>query len=150
MSALSRITGPYAAYATFSGRATRTEYWTFAAFAALAFFLLLFTVPVLGLIFLLGTFLPGLALAVRRLHDSGRSGWWMLLPGLAFPAWLLIFIASAASALAVRNDLLDDDTYFLVATLIMLAASLPVLAFLAAPPSAGDNAFGPQPEKGAP
>ncbi|MEM6276326.1 MAG: DUF805 domain-containing protein [Pseudomonadota bacterium] len=148
MRALDRITGPYAAYATFSGRATRTEYWSFAAFAALSFFALLFIVPMLGLIFLLATFVPGTALAVRRLHDSDRSGYWMLLPGLAFPAWLFVFIASAASALAVRDDPLDDDIYFLIATVVMLAASLPVLAFLAAPPSPGDNAFGPEPNGG--
>ncbi|MEM6727877.1 MAG: DUF805 domain-containing protein, partial [Pseudomonadota bacterium] len=84
---------------------------------------------------------------VRRLHDTGRSGWWMLLPGLTFPAWLFIFIVSAASALAVREDRFDDDRYFLAATVIMCVASLPVLIWLLAPSEPGANAHGPNPHE---
>lgn len=79
---------PWQAYATFSGRAQRMEYWTF-FFVNFAIFILLGilgTVPgfetaaaIVYLLFLIATFLPSLAVAVRRLHDIGRSGWWVLL-----------------------------------------------------------------------
>ena len=54
-------------YATFSGRASRSEFWWF----QLAFFLSCFTI-IGGLILLL----PNMAVTVRRLHDVGKSGWW--------------------------------------------------------------------------
>jgi uncharacterized membrane protein YhaH (DUF805 family) len=84
-------------YATFSGRASRGEFWWW----VLAYFL---TLTVIGLVdvwlvapglgfrlgdsnagqpisvlLVLGLFLPNLSLAVRRLHDLSKSGWWMLL-----------------------------------------------------------------------
>jgi uncharacterized membrane protein YhaH (DUF805 family) len=76
-------------YATFQGRAHRPEYWWFVLFgflvqlasSAIDAGLLGFEMgggPVSGLVGL-GLFLPSLAAAVRRLHDTDRSGWWMLL-----------------------------------------------------------------------
>jgi uncharacterized membrane protein YhaH (DUF805 family) len=72
-------------YATFSGRASRSEFWWFFLFS----FLVNIAGSVLdtatggaGLINLavaLGLFLPSLAMAVRRLHDTDRSGWWYLI-----------------------------------------------------------------------
>ena len=79
-------------YADFSGRARRQEYWTFTlvagaiglglyigALVVMSISELLGGVLFLGyFLFALGLFLPGLAVAVRRLHDTGRSGWWYL------------------------------------------------------------------------
>jgi uncharacterized membrane protein YhaH (DUF805 family) len=68
-----------AAYALFSGRASRSEYWWFYLFTVLATdAAVLLGGPVGGLASLF-FFLPSLALFVRRLHDVGRSGWWFLL-----------------------------------------------------------------------
>lgn len=71
-------------YTGFSGRARRSEYWYF-----LLFSFLVSTVAsmidaalhsvVLGLLVTLGLILPSLAVGVRRLHDIGRSGWWLLI-----------------------------------------------------------------------
>ena len=78
-------------YATFSGRARRKEYWLF-----ILFYLILILVAIaidvgigaydeasgLGVvsgIFSLAIFIPGLAVAIRRLHDTDRVGWWMLI-----------------------------------------------------------------------
>ena len=71
-------------YATFTGRARRAEYWWF----TLSYVLLLVvamiadavigTDPVLYFLAIAGTFLPSLAVAVRRLHDTDRSGWLIL------------------------------------------------------------------------
>ncbi|MEY3018190.1 MAG: hypothetical protein RL336_1325 [Pseudomonadota bacterium] len=76
-------------YATFSGRASRGEYWWFYLFTVLlgivAGILEVMmgigtdtTGPISGLLNL-ALLVPGLAAGVRRLHDGGRSGWWMLL-----------------------------------------------------------------------
>ena len=88
-------------YAVFSGRASRREYWMFILFNTLVHtvlgivdFLLgvgwLFNVPILPFVYGLAVLLPGLAVVVRRLHDTGRSGLWLLwcLPGLGI-MWIL-------------------------------------------------------------
>jgi uncharacterized membrane protein YhaH (DUF805 family) len=71
-------------YATFSGRAPRSEFWYWTLFAAIAtaaanmidsvLFIGLVS-PLVSLLLLL----PGVAVSVRRLHDLDRSGWWLLL-----------------------------------------------------------------------
>ena len=74
-----------AKYATFDGRARRSEFWYFFLFfivvswVALGAGMALFdkeTGPVLYYIVYFGLTLPGLAALVRRLHDTNRSGWW--------------------------------------------------------------------------
>ena len=72
-------------YATFSGRARRAEYWYFFLFNMLfAFavgFIAAFTnIANLDLVYSLALLIPGIAVAVRRMHDVGKSGWFMLIP----------------------------------------------------------------------
>lgn len=67
----------------FSGRANRSEYWWFiAANVAIALGLQIIDfvigIPVLSIVFMLAMLLPAVAVSIRRLHDTGRSGWWML------------------------------------------------------------------------
>lgn len=71
-------------YAVFEGRSRRSEYWMFALFNAIIAFALgmtdlFFGTGVLNLIYGLAVMIPGLAVFVRRLHDTNRSGWWMLI-----------------------------------------------------------------------
>ena len=79
-------------YAVFQGRARRKEYWYFTLFNTIIYFLLnildmavLFELTMeLGFALFTMTYgvaviLPTLAVAVRRLHDTGRSGWWLLI-----------------------------------------------------------------------
>lgn len=72
-------------YATFSGRSRRKEYWMFTLFYvifAIGVAILdgiLGSPGILGAILALGLFIPSLSVAVRRLHDTGRSGWWFLI-----------------------------------------------------------------------
>jgi len=95
-------------YADFKGRSTRKEYWMF---------VLMYVVLVLGVtvlmtistfsdslevigtivsllfaILLLGTFIPALAILVRRLHDIGWSGWWCLLNFIPYIGGLILII----------------------------------------------------------
>ena len=78
-------------YAVFEGRARRKEYWMFVLFNVLAQVAIGFVCGLVGLVEEAGAIgslyglvllLPGIAVTVRRLHDTGRSGWW----------WLIIFI----------------------------------------------------------
>jgi uncharacterized membrane protein YhaH (DUF805 family) len=72
-------------YAEFSGRSRRKEYWMYVLFSTLIGIGLAilshfsFAAGVIYVLFLLGTFIPGFAVFVRRLHDTGRSGWMMLI-----------------------------------------------------------------------
>ena len=72
-------------YAVFSGRARRKEYWMFLLLNLLVAIGLgivdgvIGTAPLLGSLYALGVFIPSLAVAVRRLHDTNRSGWWLLI-----------------------------------------------------------------------
>lgn len=71
-------------YAVFGGRAARKEYWMFVLFNVIVSLVFFFLDTVLELGFLnpiysLAVLLPALAVAVRRMHDIGRSGWWVLI-----------------------------------------------------------------------
>jgi len=78
-------------YAVFSGRSRRKEYWFFVLFNILASIVLAMVdsatgsfnpetgMGTLGTVYALAVLLPSIAVSVRRLHDTGRSGWWLLL-----------------------------------------------------------------------
>lgn len=89
-------------YAVFSGRARRKEYWMFVLFnvligMAIGFVMGLFgaveNVRIVSNLFCLAALLPGLAAGVRRLHDIGKCGWWMLLALIPIvgPIVLIVF-----------------------------------------------------------
>jgi uncharacterized membrane protein YhaH (DUF805 family) len=72
-------------YADFNGRARRKEYWMFALFNFLISFVIGFIggimeFTLLGTIYSLAVFIPSIAVAVRRMHDVGKSGWFILIP----------------------------------------------------------------------
>lgn len=73
-------------YAVFSGRARRKEYWMFVLFNLIIAFVLGFVEGIvggkgfLGNLYTLAMIIPGIAVGVRRMHDTDRSGWWLLLP----------------------------------------------------------------------
>jgi uncharacterized membrane protein YhaH (DUF805 family) len=71
-------------YADFTGRARRMEYWMFVLVNTIIWVAILILDSVLrtslpGLLYWLAILLPSLAVGVRRLHDTGRSGWWLLI-----------------------------------------------------------------------
>jgi uncharacterized membrane protein YhaH (DUF805 family) len=78
-------------YAMFSGRSQRAEYWYFTLFYTLIVLALSFVdgltgafseaygVGLLSGLFMLAMLLPSLAVTVRRLHDTDRTGWWVLI-----------------------------------------------------------------------
>ena len=74
-------------YAVFSGRATRKEFWMFVLFSFIVMVVLSLIdsfigsgdMSILSTIYGLGVLLPSLGIAIRRLHDTNRSGWWLLI-----------------------------------------------------------------------
>lgn len=89
-------------YADFSGRARRKEFWMFALINAIVGFCLALIGRLIGNVFgivvsslySLAVLLPALAVTVRRLHDTGRSGWWILIALIPVigALWLLILM----------------------------------------------------------
>ncbi|MFD2445295.1 DUF805 domain-containing protein [Bacillus sp. CGMCC 1.16607] len=85
-------------YVGFSGRARRMEYWMFVLFNLIISFILGFLEgmldwpPLLSGLYSLAVLLPSLAVGVRRLHDTGRSGWWLLISLIPFVGWIIIII----------------------------------------------------------
>jgi uncharacterized membrane protein YhaH (DUF805 family) len=72
-------------YANFNGRARRSEYWYFVLFNLIVTVMLaivdgITNFPVLRSIYSLVVLLPGIAVGVRRMHDVGKNGWYLLIP----------------------------------------------------------------------
>ena len=89
-------------YAVFNGRARRQEYWMFMLINMIISFVLglvegLFGGPgVIGYIYSLAILLPGIGVSIRRLHDTGRSGLWLLVSFIPLigAIVLLVFMAT--------------------------------------------------------
>ncbi len=86
-------------YVKFSGRATRKMYWLFVLFNFIVFFVLSLILSFFGdigniLYFLLtlAVLLPSLGILVRRLHDTNRSGWWVLISLVPFIGTLVLLV----------------------------------------------------------
>jgi len=106
---------PLKKYAAFNGRARRREYWTFMIINDIIVFLLsLFEgiagiapntdYSVLAIIFSLFVLIPSLAVSVRRLHDVGRNGLWLLIvfiPVIGVVALLIFYLLDSQ---AETND----------------------------------------------
>ncbi len=116
----------YKKYATFSGRASRSEYWWFALYLTIVYVVLGTATAVAGIatspeggdtpgalaalpgipmiLLLLASIVPGIALSVRRLHDAGYSGWLYLINLVPYLGGLvlIIFLAMPTSPAAAK------------------------------------------------
>lgn len=95
-------------YANFNGRSRRKEYWNFVLFNILFGIAAIIVDIILGtsknvvgygtvyMLYTLAVLLPGIAVAVRRLHDIGKSGWWILisLVPIIGGIWLIVLLAT--------------------------------------------------------
>ena len=97
------MTMPFRRYAEFSGRSRRKEYWMFTLLLIIVNVLVGIVELSLGLagtmgygplslVVLLAVFIPSIAVSVRRLHDTGRSGWWLLLVFLPIIGGLVLLV----------------------------------------------------------
>jgi uncharacterized membrane protein YhaH (DUF805 family) len=79
-------------YADFNGCASRPEFWWWVLFTAVASAALQSVSRDLSAAFSIATFLPGIAVTARRLHDTDRSGWLQLLWLIPIIGWILLII----------------------------------------------------------
>lgn len=97
-------------YTEFSGRARREEYWMFVLFNLIIVFAISFVEGfigsggVIGGLYLLAVFLPALAVAIRRLHDTGRSGWWVLIGLIPVIGGIVFFVFMVLDSQPGENE----------------------------------------------
>lgn len=141
---------PLKHYADFNGRAPRAEFWWYYLLTVIL------GIPVgmldnafdahniLSSILNLALFLPWLAVSVRRLHDTNRSGWWLLF-------FVAVFIATGVGAVAagslgsLQGSTAAGFTAIVILIGFMLAAGLAFLVFMVLPGTAGPNDYGADP-----
>jgi uncharacterized membrane protein YhaH (DUF805 family) len=86
------IVAGFQKYFDFDGRATRSEYWWFVLFGLIVNAVgLMDPSGILYILASLALFIPSLSVAVRRLHDIDKSGWWMLLVLVPLISLILIY-----------------------------------------------------------
>lgn len=129
-------------YATFDGRATRSEYWYFVLFNTLISIGISIVASIIGGKFLndvvsglysLAMIIPMLAVTIRRLHDIGRSGWWLLV--------FCISPAAATTALFAGYGAFGSVLVFVSAILGIVG-----IIFFVTDSTPGDNKYGPNPK----
>ena len=80
-------------YATFTGRARRSEYWWYTLATVLVSLILgLINVKILSGLVNIALLIPGIAVSMRRLHDIGKCGWWLLLGFIPLVNLYLIYL----------------------------------------------------------
>lgn len=127
-------------YSDFAGRSSRTDYWTFVLFCNVVLLisassLLLSFLPLV--IVMTSISIPGLSMGVRRLHDVGRSGWWMIMPILPLSA------SVAMIYYYVQND--PVATIYAVLCLVGLLLSYFPTRWLNSAGHVGSNLYGADP-----
>lgn len=101
-------------YVNFQGRARRKAFWMFVFFNIIVMIVLGIVEGLLGLrgdgygvlsgLYSLAVILPGVAVSVRRLHDTGRSGWWILLGLIPLVGTIVLIVFYAQDSQAGSNQ----------------------------------------------
>lgn len=103
-------------YAVFSGRAQRAEYWYFILFNLLVMIGLAIVdsttgsfsgdmgMGLLSGLYYLGVLVPSVAVTVRRLHDTSRSGWWLLIGLVPFLGGLILLFFTVQDSQPGSNE----------------------------------------------
>jgi len=159
---------PLRRYAEFTGRSRRMEFWMYqlgvwllwialwvvtmavgfgaasaardpaagmvGLFASLGIFMVVYAVLGLGLL------IPSLAVAVRRLHDTDRSGWWLLAP---LGPYVLAIVITVMGAAAQSSALIGIG---FIVNILVLVAAVALLVFYCLPGTPGPNKYGPDPK----
>ena len=149
---------PIEKYADFTGRAPRAEFWWYFLAVIIASIVARIIDNILGmnvmgpygplsLILMLGLLVPNIAVAVRRLHDTDRSGWWILLPIVPY---CLAFVLGGAAMMggAASGSAMGMGAGMGIASIFLLigaACALLLLVFYCLPGTPGDNRYGPNP-----
>jgi uncharacterized membrane protein YhaH (DUF805 family) len=136
-------------YADFSGRARRKEFWMFELFYALFALVVIGidaaigTVRIFHSLYVLAMLLPSFAVTVRRLHDTGRSGWWTLLT--IVPALIILPLT-----LARIIDGHGNEPLIAVLSLMLMAGSIWLFILTLLEGQYGSNSYGSDPKNMSP
>ena len=160
---------PLKRYAEFSGRSRRMEYWMFQLFLFLVYAAIMVLMMVVGGgalmaagdpgavaaaggaamiifalygLFALAMFIPSLAVSVRRLHDTNRSGWWILAP---IAGYVLVVIGGVMAAASPDNPGLGG-IIGVIGLIAVIGLGLTVLVFMFLEGTRGPNNYGPDPK----
>jgi uncharacterized membrane protein YhaH (DUF805 family) len=120
-------------YVTFSGRAARSEYWYWTLFVIIADIVAAIinafvALGFVGLVVSLAFLLPSIAVAIRRLHDLDRTGWWLLLAFTGIGAIVLLVwdcMKGTTGSNRFGADPLGPDADLQPARMSLIASSLP-------------------------
>ncbi len=112
MSFMDAVKSCFSQYVGFKGRARRSEYWYFCLFEIVVDVVLSVLMSVTGArifgilsgIFGLACLLPGLAVAIRRMHDIGKSGWFILCGLIPVVGFILLIVWAAKDSAPGENQ----------------------------------------------
>ncbi len=140
---------PIEKYAEFKGRASRPEFWWYTLAVLVVSVVVAIVERIVGLddiaggplslILMLGLLVPGLAVTVRRLHDTNRSGWWVL---VAILPYAVVGYMSTMAALDGSTAALGTAG---IVGIVALAGAIALLVLMVLPGTPGDNRHGPSP-----
>jgi uncharacterized membrane protein YhaH (DUF805 family) len=102
------INAAFVNYVNFSARACRSEYWYWVLFVCVGSIVAVIIDRVIGMrlidaIFGLATIIPSIAVAVRRLHDVDRTGWWLLIDFIPLIGWIVLIVWFCTAGTAGSN-----------------------------------------------
>lgn len=170
---------PLKKYAQFSGRSRRKEFWMYILFVIIVTIVLSILDAMLGLggstyssntlpdgatgiggaagvsggilagLFALATFIPSLAVQVRRLHDTNRSGWWILMPLVPYLAGAVLMLGGAMGGVASGGMTAASGGALALGGILMVIggiSAIVLLVFMCLDGTRGPNRFGPDPK----
>lgn len=102
-------TGVLKNYAGFEGRARRAEFWQYALVnfviaVVLAILGAVINFPYLVVLYYLGVLVPSLAVCVRRLHDTSKSGWWVFISFVPFVGGIILLVFTCMDSIPGANQ----------------------------------------------
>lgn len=139
------ISTVYRKFATFSGRAPRSEFWWYMLFDTLVSVSLDFISTSLANMWDLANILPSIAVACRRLHDIDKSGWWQLLPLAAAPILLAGFVKSGLDFVDYFSWDNTGTPLFWGGAIVAFVLYVFLIVWFATPGTAGPNRYGDDP-----
>jgi uncharacterized membrane protein YhaH (DUF805 family) len=170
MSPINWALRPLKKYADFSGRASRAEFWWFFLFLMLIYIVVWFVfvavvrsmaiagsqpslavggiIGVAGIVLALGyiaLLIPAIAVQVRRLHDTDRSGWWLGAFWIGYVGYFVVMFSQLATMSAESPPSFVGAGAIGLFALAMLIYSIVLLVFWCLPGTRGANRFGEDP-----
>jgi uncharacterized membrane protein YhaH (DUF805 family) len=135
-------------YAVFKGRASRSEFWWFVLFATILGILIHALSIGLWLLSCIVLLLPNLSVSVRRLHDRGITGWWLLLQYAIFCVpWILLFFNFVLKGTDGSIHYGDDPLLspLLLTSGVGALGGIPILIIFTLKGTDGPNRYGDDP-----